>query len=90
MDWALAAQPGLLQRHLGGWLVRRPLRDVLGFSRTHAPLLVGDALAPETQAFFLALGISVRQWGDAAHWEAPTNLVKQTPDDWTGRQSQLA
>nr|BFE97484.1 hypothetical protein GCM10020185_80200 [Pseudomonas brassicacearum subsp. brassicacearum] len=52
VDWALAAHPDVLQRHLGDWLVRRPLRDVLGFSRTRAPLLVGDALPPETQAFF--------------------------------------
>lgn len=90
VDWALAEQPGLLQRHLGDWLVRRPLRDVLGFSRTRAPLLVGDALPPETQAFFQALGIRVRQWGDGAHWEASPNLVRHTTDDWSGLQSQLA
>ncbi|MGX1174629.1 AMP-binding protein [Pseudomonas sp. R151218B TE3479] len=90
VDWALAAQPGLLQRHLGNWLVRRPLRDVLGFSRTRAPLLVGDALPPETQAFFQALGIEVRQWDDGAHWQAPPNLMQHTTDDWTGLQSQLA
>ncbi|SCW30341.1 MULTISPECIES: AMP-binding protein [unclassified Pseudomonas] len=90
VDWSLAAQPGLLQRHLGDWLVRRPLRDVLGFSRTRAPLLVGDALPPETQAFFLALGIKVRQWDDGAHWQATPNLVQRTTDDWTGLQSQLA
>ncbi|WP_431480912.1 AMP-binding protein [Pseudomonas thivervalensis] len=90
VDWALAAHPDFLQRHLGNWLVRRPLRDVLGFSRTRAPLLVGDALPPETQAFFQALGIKVRQWDDAAHWEAPPNLVQQTTDDWTRLQSQLA
>ena len=90
VDWALAAQPGPLQRHVGDWLVRRPLRDVLGFSRTRAPLLVGDALPPNTQAFFQALGIRVRQWGDAAHWEAPTHLVHKTTDNWTGLQSRLA
>ncbi|WP_460159403.1 AMP-binding protein [Pseudomonas sp. S3_H09] len=90
VDWALAAHPDVLQRHLGDWLVRRPLRDVLGFSRTRAPLLVGDALPPEAQAFFQALGIRVRQWSDAAHWEASTHLVQQTTDDWSGLQSQLA
>ncbi|WP_024619219.1 AMP-binding protein [Pseudomonas kilonensis] len=90
VDWALTADPDVLQRHLGDWLVRRPLRDVLGFSRTRAPLLVGDALSPQTQAFFQALGIRVRQWSDAAHWEAPTHLVQQTTDDWSGLQSQLA
>lgn len=90
VDWALAAQPGPLQRYLGDWLVRRPLRDVLGFSRTRAPLLVGDALPPDAEAFFQALGIRVRQWGDAARWEAPPNLMQQTTDDWTRLQSQLA
>lgn len=90
VDWALAAQPGLLQRHLGHWLVRRPLRDVLGFSRTRSPLLVGDALRPETQAFFQALGIKIRQWDDGAHWQAAPNLVQHATDDWTGLQSQLA
>ncbi|SDB33717.1 AMP-binding enzyme [Pseudomonas sp. NFACC23-1] len=90
VDWALTAHPDVLQRHLGDWLVRRPLRDVLGFSRTRAPLLVGDALPPETQAFFQALGIAVRQWDDGAHWQATPNLVQRTTDDWTGLQSQLA
>jgi len=90
VDWALTAPSGLLQRHLGHWLVRRPLLDVLGFSRTRAPLLVGDALAPETQAFFERLGINVRHWSDSAHWEIRVQPVKTITDDWTGRQSQLA
>ncbi|MFL6608697.1 MAG: AMP-binding protein [Pseudomonas sp.] len=72
VDWALAARPGLLRRFVGHWLVRRPLRDVLGFSRTHAPLVVGDALRPETQAFFESLGIKVRRWGDSTEWEVPS------------------
>ncbi|QBZ90237.1 long-chain fatty acid--CoA ligase [Pseudomonas viciae] len=90
VDWALAARPGLLQRYLGHWLVRRPLRDVLGFSRTRAPLLVGDALSPETQAFFEALGIQVRHWRDSTEWDAPETPVKETTDDWIERHSQLA
>ncbi|WP_260955891.1 AMP-binding protein [Pseudomonas citri] len=90
VEWALAEHPGLLQRHLGHWLVRRPLRDVLGFSRTRAPLLVGDALSPETHAFFQALGIQVRQWSDSAQWDVSTILVEPIIDDWAGRQSQLA
>ena len=90
VEWALAAQPGLLQRYVGHWLVRRPLRDVLGFSRTRAPLLVGDALSPEAQVFFQALGIQVRQWSDSAQWDVPILPVEQTVNDWTGRQSQLA
>lgn len=69
VDWALAARPGALRRFAGYWLVRRPLRDVLGFSRTHAPLVVGDALRPETKAFFESVGIKVRRWGDSTEWE---------------------
>jgi long-subunit acyl-CoA synthetase (AMP-forming) len=90
VDWALATQPGPLQRHLGEWLVRRPLRDVLGFSRARAPLLVGDALPPGTQAFFETLGIKVRHWGDSAQWEAPSHTVRRSTDDWVESQSQLA
>jgi len=90
VDWALAPAPGVLQRQLGGWLVRRPLRDVLGFTRTRIPLVVGEALRPETQVFFQRLGIQVRHWGDVSHWQAPPTPVELTPDDWRERQSQLA
>ncbi|WLG93576.1 AMP-binding protein [Pseudomonas sp. FP198] len=90
VDWALAARPGPLRRFIGHWLVRRPLRDVLGFSRIHAPLLVGDALKPETQAFFDTLGINVRQWESAAHWEVPTISLVSTANEPDERQSQRA
>ena len=59
-----------LSRLLGHWLVRRPLRDVLGFTRTRVPLIVGEPL-PETSAqFFATLGIVVRNWTEAAEWKA--------------------
>ena len=74
VDWALTAQPGLTRRWLGEWLVRRPLRDVLGFSRTRAPLLVGEPLPEPTRAFFAALGIQVRAWPDPAQWLNPAAL----------------
>ncbi|WP_025213945.1 AMP-binding protein [Pseudomonas brassicacearum] len=90
VDWALATHPSLLQRHLGHWLVRRPLCDVLGFSRTRVPLLVGEPLLPDTQAFFEALGIKVRHWRDSTQWDAPTMTTKITTDDWLERHSQLA
>ncbi|WP_422777695.1 AMP-binding protein [Pseudomonas mediterranea] len=90
VNWALATDPGRLQRHLGGWLVRRPLRDVLGFTRTRTPLLVGDALRPETQAFFETLGVRVRHWGDFAQWQASANAVGKAADEWIERQPQRA
>ncbi len=55
MDWALQPEPGIWPRSVGYWLIRRPLRDVLGFSRTRAPLLVGEPLDEDVQAFFHAL-----------------------------------
>lgn len=64
VDWAL--------RGKGGWigevLVRRPLRDVLGFSRTRVALLVGPALEEDTQRLFAGLGIEVRSWPAAERW----------------------
>lgn len=68
VDWALKTRPGVLNRHVGYWLIRRPLRDVIGFSRTRAPLLVGEALAAPTQAFFQSLAIEVRTWPDPEQW----------------------
>ena len=90
VDWALAPRPGLLQRHLGYWLVRRPLRDVLGFSRTRVPLLVGDALGPEARAFFDALAIEVRQWDDSPPWNVSLTAEDNTPIDWLECRSLLA
>lgn len=90
VDWALEAQPGVLQRHLGYWLIRRPLRDVLGFSRTRTPLLVGEALAPQTQAFFQALAIEVRTWPDPAQWYSPPPWPAPQANGWIDGGSQLA
>lgn len=90
VDWALVAQPGGLQRQLGYWLIRRPLRDILGFSRTRAPLLVGEALAPDTQAFFQALAIEVRTWPDPAQWYSPPPWPAAQVNGWIDGGSQLA
>ncbi|MCQ9390297.1 AMP-binding protein [Pseudomonas viridiflava] len=58
--WAMVPAKGLIRRQLGYWLIRRPLLDVLGMSRLSKPLLAGDALTPQSQAFFAALGILPR------------------------------
>ena len=71
VDWALAKKPGAARKVLGEWLVRRPLRDVIGFTRTRAPLLVGEPLPADAQAFFAALGVDVRAWPDPAQWHSP-------------------
>ena len=90
VDWALVAQPTAVQRQLGYWLIRRPLRDVLGFSRTRVPLLVGEALAPDTQAFFQALAIEVRTWPDPAQWYSPPPWSARQLNGWIDGDSQLA
>lgn len=90
VDWALARRPGLLRRTLGHALVRRPLRDVLGFSRTHAPLLVGEPLAEEAQQFFAGLGVAVRTWPDPAEWQRPPQRPVPAVSGWIDGSSQLA
>lgn len=82
VDWALARRPGLLHRLLGHALVRRPLRDVLGFSRTRAPLLVGEPLPQEVQAFFAGLGVAVRAWPDPAEWHSPPAHPEPAVGGW--------
>lgn len=89
VDWALATRPGVLQRVLSEWLVRRPLRDVLGFSRVRVPLLVGDPLPHHVQAFFAALDIDVRAWPDPAHWRsAPASSPARQVSGWLDRGTQ--
>lgn len=70
--WAMAADPGVIRRKLGYWLIRRPLLDVLGMSRLSKPLLAGERLTPQSEAFFTALGIVPREVG------AATRTAQQT------------
>lgn len=70
VDRALAPEAAGLTRLLGGWLVRRPLRDVLGFTRTRVPLIIGEPLPEASAQFFSTLGIAVRNWTEAADWKA--------------------
>ncbi|MBV2132215.1 AMP-binding protein [Pseudomonas sp. MAP12] len=90
VDWALARRSGLLRRTLGHALVRRPLRDVLGFSRTHAPLLVGEPLAEEAQQFFAELGIAVRTWPDPAQWHSTPSRPIRAVSGWIDDGAQPA
>lgn len=78
LDWALDGRGGVLRNSLGHWLLRRPLRDVLGLSRARVPLLVGEALPGEVQAFFAALGVAPRAWPEAAQWQAAQRLRPST------------
>ena len=83
VDWALRPTPGAWRRSAGYWLIRRPLRDVLGFSRTRAALLVGEPLDEPVQAFFHALDITVRPWPDPAQWHSPVARPELVPTGWS-------
>lgn len=74
LDWTLVAQGGGLRRRFGQGVLLGPLRDVLGLSRTRVPLLIGEALPSEAQAFFAALGVAPRPWPEAPLWQAAPSL----------------
>ncbi|TBV06993.1 AMP-binding protein [Phytopseudomonas dryadis] len=86
VDWALRPGRGWLWRWPGFWLVRRPLRDVIGFSRIRAPLLLGEALPADAAGFFAVLGIQVRTWPDPAHWHSPLESSLQPVSGWLDAQ----
>jgi long-chain acyl-CoA synthetase len=78
---------GPLGRALTWWFVTRALREVIGFSRTHAALVVGPSLDEETAALFSALRVDVHAWPDAGDWQRvphearvqQTQPTQQTP-----------
>lgn len=72
LDWAIYSQSkhSLLGKLVADWLFLRPLRDVIGFSRTRVPLLVDEPLSEQSLNFFKALGINVRNWPDVQDWKA--------------------
>lgn len=61
-------QGGPLARTLTWWLITRPLREVIGFSRTHAALVIGPPLDETTAALFAVLRVDVRAWPDTGEW----------------------
>lgn len=87
IDWALKPGATGLRRLLGYWWVIRPLRDVIGFTRTRAPLLVGEPLPEASQRFFAALGVEVRTWPDPASWQAHVQAAKTSSGGWTDFQA---
>ena len=65
---AQRGQGGALARTLTWWLIMRPLREVIGFSRTHAALVIGPPLDETTASLFSALRVDVRAWPDTGEW----------------------
>jgi len=70
-DWSLSSPPSSwwIRKLIAYWLIIRPLRDVIGFSRTRIPLLVGESLPEKSSRFFASLGIEIRNWPDITGWE---------------------
>ena len=62
-------QSSWLLRTAAWWLVARPLREVIGFRRTHAALVAGAALDGDAARLFNALRIDVRTWPDDGQWQ---------------------
>ncbi|MCB5184317.1 AMP-binding protein [Methylobacillus gramineus] len=80
VTYALRADGDVFQRFLGYWLVKRPLRDVIGFSRIRVPLLIGPALPVDSLQFFKTLGIHIRTWDKVANWRTlSTTTSRQLP-----------
>jgi hypothetical protein len=62
VDAGLAASPrDRVRRALGGWLVRRPLRGILGFRRAVLALVLDEAPPPaDAQELFAQVGVPLR------------------------------
>ena len=57
-----SAPPGLAFRNaVGEWLVRRPLRDLLGMTRVRRAYTGGAPLGPDTFDFIRAMGLNLKQ-----------------------------
>jgi long-chain acyl-CoA synthetase len=75
VEWGLGSGgDGRLGWLISHWLVRRPLRNLLGFSRTRVPLLVGEPLDGQTQQLFSRLGVTVRNLPDPVDFRATPAL----------------
>ncbi|MFL9867778.1 AMP-binding protein [Paraburkholderia fungorum] len=68
IDRAQRGQGGSFVRAVTWWLIARPLREVIGFTRTRAALVIGAPLDEKTAALFGALRVDVRAWPDAGDW----------------------
>ncbi len=71
-DWAVRVKQkgaSLPAVYLANYIWLYPLRDVIGFTRTRVPLLVGEPLSDSSLSFFAVLGIAVRRWPETPAWQ---------------------
>lgn len=73
VDRALSSDrpSSFLAKVINDYLVIRPLRDVIGFSRLRTPLLIGESLPESSARFFQALGVKIRNWPEQVAWQKP-------------------
>jgi len=87
---AINGAGGSLSRTLIWWIIARPLREIIGFSRTHAALVAGPGLDEKTAALFDALRVDVHAWPDAGHWQNVSRQTESAPQAFTQRHGPLA
>lgn len=80
LDWSLQTkkQSSALRKCLAYYLIIRPLKDVIGFSYTRVPLLVGEPLSVPTANFFASLQINIKHWPNATHWHKTQHIPHST------------
>jgi hypothetical protein len=80
VDWGLAKEGGVLWVSLGEWFLRRPLRDVIGFSRVKTALVLGEMPDDAVADLFAQLGTRLR--GVALHsHDNPRDDPRATVED---------
>jgi hypothetical protein len=60
VNWALAGRRSAASNYVGEWLVRRPLRAVLGLAHVRAAWVIGSQLPAESAAFFSRIGLPLQ------------------------------
>ena len=68
-----------LWRFIAWWFVVRPLREVIGFKRTRAALVVGAPLDQDAARLFKTLRVDVRAWPDEGEWRATAPRESSAP-----------
>jgi long-chain acyl-CoA synthetase len=76
---AQRGQGGPIVRTLTWWFITRPLREVIGFARTHAALVIGAPLDENTAALFNALRVDVHAWPDTCSWQRVSSPPQLQP-----------
>lgn len=94
VSWALSPHRSIFLRWIKQKLVLQSLKDVIGFSRTSTPLIVGADLSEDSRLFFAQLGIEIRHWPEESAWSAinkekTTNFSQHAPQTTRGQSLRL-